>query len=284
MSAPPVTRCSNCRSSLKLKSAEAFGKTLRCPRCGHEFVARPVRRRRARRAESDEHPLQSNPAAATASDSSLQLPGRGRGRPRTPIEEARRKREVLLKQQEEEARARKPKETALGFVAMLFWINAHAAVALTLADCLIEIVALVGDGSVRQIRGPLMIMVLAGLTWFYTVLPRDINDRAVAAFFGLLFVILCGLVGYAVAAATNSVLGYEFFQVRWGPVYLGVSLILFSIWGYGSETPVEYAERMMARGDFGRAAEAVERELEKNPDNLQALQIQRELREMLSLV
>lgn len=283
MSDGPVTRCNNCKSSLKLKSAEAIGKTLRCPRCGHEFVARQVRRRRARRSESDTNPLRNDGESASSSDASLQLPGRGRSRPQTPIEKARQKRKALLKKQEEAERAQKPKKAAMEIVALLFWINAHVAVVLTVVDCLIEIVALAGDGSVRQIRGPLVILALTGGIWFYTVLPRDINDRAVAAFFGLLLVTICGLIGYVVVAATNSALGYEFFQVRWGPVYLGLSLILFSIWGYGSETLVEYAERMMANGDFGSAVEAIERELEKNPDNLRALQIRKELRDMLSL-
>lgn len=286
MAGASATRCDSCRAQLKLKNADSYGRTLRCPHCGERFVARPVKKRRSRATSAGDlnSVLTDASKPAGLKDGATRLPGRSRRRKSTPIEEARRKRDALLLQEEKEAEARKPKEAAVAVVALLFWINAHFAAAVTLADCGLEIAALASEGAARQMRGPVVIIGLAAMAWFHIVLPRDINLRGAAAACGLFFVIVCGLVSYVAVTATNSMLGYEFFQVRWGPVYFGVSLILFAILGFGRETPVEYAERMMTQGEFGLAAEAIERELEKNPDNLRALQIQKELREMLSLV
>ncbi len=200
------------------------------------------------------------------------------------MDEARRKRDELLKKEEEAARARKPVDAAWATLALVLWMNAHVAVAATLVDCIVEAIAIVNSGQVRLLRGPLAVMVLAGMAWLHCVQPRDINNRESAAGFGCFFVVVCGVIGFLTVSSLNSFTGYDFFQVRWGAVYLGVSLILFSIWGYGRETPLEHAERMMANGRFGKATSIVERILESDPDNLPALKMQKELREMLKAV
>jgi len=109
------------------------------------------------------------------------------------------------------------------------------------------------------------------------------SQRATAAAGGMFFIIVCGVIGAVTVNAVNRVTGHDFFEVRWGAVYLGISLVLFSIWGYGRETPVEYAERMMSRGKFASATATIERVLEKDPDDLQALKIQQELRQMMTM-
>lgn len=256
---------------------------MACPKCGEEFVVRRMKQTRKRRPE--ETSLYSNDPSDISSpaNSPGRLPGRSRGRKRTPMDEAREKRDALMKKKEAEERANLSKDAAWALVASILTYNAHIATLLTIGDCATEFFGLIGEMSFRAARGPVVIVVITLILWYQTVLSRDINQRGTAAAGGLFFIIVCGVVGAATANAVNQVVGHDFFEVRWGAVYLGISLVLYSIWGYGRETPIEYAERMMSRGKFSSATEAVERILEKDPDNLQALKIQQELRQMLKL-
>lgn len=283
MPGPPIARCDHCSTKFKLRSTNSIGKSMVCPKCGEEFVVRPLKRTKKQRPE--ETSLYSNDPTDVSSptDSPGRLPGRSRGRKRTPMDAAREKRDALLKKKEAEQQANQSKDAAWALVATILTYNAHIAVLLTLGDCATEFIGLVGDLSFRAARGPVLIVILSLVLWYQTVLSRDINQRGTAAAGGMFFIIVCGVIGAATANAVNRVTGHDFFEVRWGAVYLGISLVLFSIWGYGRETRVEYAERMMSRGKFTSATEAVERILEKDPDNLQALKIQQELRQMMKL-
>ena len=271
-----TTRCSHCAATLRLKSREAIGNTLDCPRCGKPFVAQAIKRRKKATA------VDTTGIAYRDSDVG-NLPPTTRSRKLTPIEEARKKRDALLRKKEEQANADKPKDAAFALLALLVCLNAHLAVGITMIDSVIEIVGSLGEFSARGVRGPGMIIILTLFAWFGTVLPRDINQRGAAAAIGVFFLIVCGVVGSLTVTAVNRFHGHDFFSVRWSAVYLGGALVVFSIWGYGKETRLQYAERMMSRGRFGKAVSAVERILEKDPDDLRALQIQSEIREMLKM-
>lgn len=271
-----TTRCSHCAATLRLKSREAIGNKVDCPRCGKPFVAQAIRRRKKATA--------ADITGITDRDFDIgNLPPATQNRKLTPIEEARRKRDALLRKKEEQANADKPKDAAIALLALLVCLNAHLAVGITIIDSVIEIVGSLGQFSARGVRGPVMIIILTMFAWFVTVLPRDINQRGVAAAIGVFFLIVCGVVGSVTVTAVNRFHGYDFFAVRWSAVYLGGALIVFSIWGYGKESPLQYAERMMSRGRFGKAVSAVEKILEKDPDDLRALQIKSEIREMLKM-
>jgi len=283
MPGPPIARCDHCSTKFKLRSADSIGKSLACPKCGEEFVVRPLKR--TKRRPADEPGLYSNDPTDTSSpsDTAGRLPGRSRRRKRTPMDDAREKRDALLRKKEEQDRANQPKEAAWALVATILTYNAHVATLLTIGDCATEFFGLVGEMSFRAARGPVVIVVITLILWYQTVLSRDINQRATAAAGGMFFIIVCGVIGAVTVNAVNRVTGHDFFEVRWGAVYLGISLVLFSIWGYGRETPVEYAERMMSRGKFASATATIERVLEKDPDDLQALKIQQELRQMMTM-
>lgn len=166
---------------------------------------------------------------------------------------------------------------------MIFWINALIASLIVIADSLEEIVALAGRLSFRSARWPLLIAILAGGTLLQAVWPRDINHRASVAGIGVFFLFVCGMVEAFTVSSVNDALGYDLYQMRWSAVYFGGALILFSMFGFEKESRLQYAERMMTQGRFSNATSAVEALLQDEPDNLGAVQLQKELREMIRL-
>ena len=53
--------------------------------------------------------------------------------------------------------------------------------------------------------------------------------------------------------------------------------------GFGPETPVQYAERLLANGRFHDALIVVQKELEDDPDNIAAIKLEKTLRDLVRI-
>lgn len=262
------SRCPHCKSILRTKNRKLVGQEVTCPKCDQPFVIRMLARK---------------PHAEGAGESP-QLPKRRSTRDPKPIDKKRK----LRNTEPEEANS-----GPFAVISTIIWLNASIATAVCLLDCAIDLFYMVthfGDMQrqlgvgrlvVRQVGRPIFVAIVAGGAWWHSVWPRDINTRGVAVVFGAGFVLLFGLVGAVTAALGNAAFGNQLFSIQWSAVYLGVSLLLFAFLGYGPESPTQRAERLMSNGRFYDALEVVQRELEKDPDNIGAIKLEQTLREII---
>jgi hypothetical protein len=273
------TRCRHCQATLKLKSSQAVGKSVTCPKCRQPFVVRAMSDQGA--AEPTPEPDVSEAASETP-----QLP---------PIVRTRkRKAGSSIKKGKRKAPAPPEKRFPVGalFSAAVWW-NAHLAVAVCVIDNAIDFLwilahwnevyeqAGLGRFAVRRLGRPLFIIASAVFVWFHTVLPRDIGSRAAAAVFGGGYLFLFGLVAWLIGLLAQSVYERPVYAIQWSVVYLGASLVAYSLWGFGPETALRRAERLMAAGRFEEALTAVNHALEEAPDDEDAYELERTLRDML---
>jgi hypothetical protein len=64
-------------------------------------------------------------------------------------------------------------------------------------------------------------------------------------------------------------------------VYYGASLLVFAAWGYGPETTLQRAERLTSEGRYSEALTAANQALQEDPDDRDALELQRAIRDMM---
>ena len=265
------TQCPNCETKLRLKNRNKAGRKVACPKCGEPFVVR---------IPDDE----SERATKRSRTRSPKLPPKTRKRNPSPVGR------------------RKPKEPPVeagfsvgGLFSLIVWINAHIAVAWCVVDNAIDFVWLVthfnevlqqaglGRFAVRRMGRPLLIIITAGMIWFQSVLPRDIRTRPAAFLFGGGYLVLFGGVAFLIGLIASSVYERPVYAIQWSVVYLGFSLLLFAVWGFGPEAPMQYAERLMTNGRFHEAPVVVQKELEKDEDNIPAIKLEKTLRDMMRM-
>ena len=261
-------QCSHCESRLRLKDRSRAGHEIDCPKCGETFTIKLPKKRKTK-----------DPLAA-------RLPPRKKKRDPSPIPKKKRREPVA---EEEE-----PTGLSVGeLFSRVIWINALIAAAWCIADNAMDffwlithfgdVVQQVGIGrlAVRQMGRPLFVIVVTFAVVWHTVWPRDISTRPLAFMVGGGFLLLFGVVAKLMDALISSAYGSSGSGVQMSVIYLGVSLIVFGIWGFGPETPVQYAERLMANGSFHDALIVVQEALERDPDNMAAVKLESTLRDIV---
>lgn len=235
---------------------------MACPKCGEPFVIR----------------VDDDDTAETP-----KLPGRRRRPNRSPVGQRK---------------VPKEPEEALGFgfaslFSTLIWLNAHVAVVWCIVDNVIDFGWLVmhfnevlqqsglGRLAARRIGRPVLVAISAGMIWYQSVLPRDTGTRALAVVFGGGYLFLFGGVAFVIGMMATSLYERPVYAIQWSVVYLGVSLLAFAVWGFGPETPVQRAERLMSNGHFDKALAIVRTELEKDEDNIAAIRLEKTLRDVV---
>lgn len=278
------TRCPHCQATLTLKSAAFVGRTVPCPRCRRTFVVQAVTESGAGPAVSDDD----------------FGPPQGSDEPRRaaapPPVVGKRKPQKKRRQTEEEAvRAASAAGGSLlkRLFSVLVWINAHIAVGVCIVDNAIDFLwilthwnevyqqAGLGRFAVRQLGRPLLVIVTAGIIWFNGVLFRDIMARGAVVVFGCGYLLLFGVVAFIVGAMAESLYERPIYAIQWSVIYLGASLLAYAAWGYAPETTLQRAERLTSQGRISEALTAVERAMREDPDDPDALELYRSLREML---
>ena len=292
MADPAIIRCEHCEAKLQPTSRPIAGKTIVCPKCGEHFVMQPSEKRRAEKPRQTKRKAVSASAAAadiqhdTVSGSEspsrsakMPLPGRTRRRQQTPIQAAKEKRNEALKRQEAAEAADRPKRRVLNALSLLLWINAVISVLVLFGHGLFIAGELLVEGDLRETTGPFMVVAICGFAFFMAVWPRERDQQMIAVGIGLFIFFICGVVGVAAANSDEQFSG-GLFAVRYTALYTGAAMIIFSGWGYGYETRQGYAERMFASGKYSQAMSTVERILKDDPDNMAAVKLQRELKEV----
>lgn len=278
------TRCPHCQATLPLKSGRAVGKKVPCPRCHQSFVVRPIKPAGTRASATDDAP-----ADGPADDEfGAAAPPVVRNRNRVSRKQ-RRRREAAA----ERARERQKSMAIVGCFSMLVWINAHLAVAACIIDSGVYFVWMllhfrelyeqtgVGRVVVRQVGQPLIVIITALIVWYQGVLWRDRSTRGAVIVFGAGYVFLFGLVALVVELLTQSVYQRSVYEIQWSAVYLGISLLAFAFWGYGPETTLQRAERLTSEGRYHDALAAVQKALQEDPDDRDAVDLERTLRDMI---
>jgi hypothetical protein len=178
-------------------------------------------------------------------------------------------------------------------LSVLIWINAHIAVAVCIVDNAIDFVWLLahwnevyqqsglGRIAVRQLGRPLFVIFTAGLIWFQGVLFRDIMARGAVVVFGGAYLLLFGAVAFVVGMLARSIYDRPVYAIQWSVIYLGASLLAYAAWGYAPETSLQRAERLTSQGRYSEALTAVEKAMQEDPDDREALELHRSLREMI---
>lgn len=285
MSEPFTVRCPQCRSKLKLKSSAAVGKEVPCPKCRHRFIV-PVKDSPEKQAAKDARESASAAGEIIPESEPADIPPIVRSRPRAAGPRRRKPRP-----EPSPSELRRARWTAV-FAALVWW-NAHLAVLLCVLDLALEFLYLVshwdevyrqaplGRFAVRRVARPLFVLLTAVVVWFQVVLPRDIGLRGVAALAGGAYLFLFGVIGFIVGLLASSVYERPIYAIQWSVVYLGASLVAYSLWGYGPESARERAERLMAHGYFSDALTAVGQALEEDPDDEDMLELERTLRDLI---
>lgn len=258
-----TTQCPHCKSKLKLKDSKHAGKEVNCPKCAEPFTVRPLTQK----------PVPQSPA----------LP------PKVLQKKKKKPRETPA---DDDNTNREPGKLKRIF-SVLVWLNAHLAVGVCIIDNFIDFgwvlthwnevyeQSVIGRIATRRLGRPVLVMVTAGIVWFQGVLPRDIAARGTVVLFGGGYLFLFGLVALIIGVAAESIYKKPIYAIQWSVIYLGVSLLAFAVWGFGPETTLQRAERMMANGRFEEAMQAVDLALTEDPDDDDALQLERALRDMM---
>jgi hypothetical protein len=193
----------------------------------------------------------------------------------------------------EQAETHRGRSPVLSVLSVLIWINAHIAVAVCIVDNAIDFVWLLahwnevyqqsglGRIAVRQLGRPLFVIFTAGLIWFQGVLFRDIMARGAVVVFGGAYLLLFGAVAFVVGMLAKSIYDRPIYAIQWSVIYLGASLLAYAAWGYAPETSLQRAERLTSQGRYSEALTAVEKAMREDPDDREALELHRSLREMI---
>jgi hypothetical protein len=135
--------------------------------------------------------------------------------------------------------------------------------------------------AVRQLGRPLIVIVTAAIIWWQGVLFRERSARYAVMLFGGGYLLLFGLVAFIIGLVANSIYERPIYAVQWSVVYYGVSLLAFAMWGYGPETTLQRAERLTSEGNYSDALTAANLALQEDPDDRDALELQRAIRDMM---
>ncbi len=286
MPEPIRTRCPKCQATFTLKSAGAVGKTVPCPKCKTPFVVRTIKDQPTGTDAVDEFgSLDEDGASGEELKAAAPPPVVGRSKSKSARRRARAESE-----REQTRRARSP---FLSVLSVLIWINAHIAVAVCIVDNAIDFVWLLahwnevyqqsglGRIAVRQLGRPLFVIFTAGLIWFQGVLFRDIMARGAVVLFGGAYLLLFGAVAFVVGMLAKSIYDRPIYAIQWSVIYLGASLLAYAAWGYAPETSLQRAERLTSQGRYREALTAVEKAMQEDPDDREALELHRSLREMI---
>lgn len=286
MPAPIRTRCPHCRATLTLKNAGAVGKQVPCPKCRKPFVVK-----------SDHAAKKSEPAAGDefdplADDFSDEDYGATAPPPVMVNRVSRRERRRRAAAAEREE-AQQKSMAVLGCLSTIVWVNANIAVAVCVIDSAIDFLWLlthfgevyeqvgVGRIVVRQLGRPLLVIITALIVWYEGVLWRDISVRGAVIVFGAAYLLLFGVVAFIIGMLAQSIYERPVYAIQWSVIYLGVSLLIFAFLGYGPETRLQRAERLTSEGRYSDALTAVQQSLQEDPDDRDAVDLERTLRDMI---
>jgi hypothetical protein len=279
------TCCPTCQAKLKLKSAAMAGKQVACPKCGEPFVieirpaTKSVAAPRPKSPDPDEEfnfgDLELGEAVHSAAPAPVHM-----------VKKARREVEVP---EEEEAR---PSLAGKVFRALIC-INAHLAIFAVVLEGLWDLFLMIAHWSEfreemviwrfarAQLLRPIFLIGSSLYVWWEAVLPRDRGMRHVAWLAGSAYIFLFGLVGLGITLTANSLYGRPIYAVDVGAVYLGFSLLAFVRWGYPPETILQLAERLTSEGNYADALSVVNVALQQNPDDQEAYELYRALRDLM---
>ncbi len=272
--------CPHCGASLPLKSRKAAGKTAHCPRCRQPFVVQP-RPGDSERGDADSQVTDDYALAEEVKPPPMMVK---RGQRVSPA-----KRQAAL----ERETAQERRFFWVRLVSVLVWLNANVAAAVCIIDSIIDFVWLLahweevrraaplGRTAVRQLGRPVLVVVTAAIIWWQGVLFRDRSDRNSVIVFGGGYLLLFGLVAFVIGLIANSVYERPIYAVQWSVVYYGASLLAFAAWGYGPETTLQRAERLTSEGRYSDALTAANLALQEDPDDRDALELQRAIRDMM---
>lgn len=283
MPAGASTTCPHCQATLKLKSESIAGKTVPCPKCGQSFVV------------SLEEKTAPTPSPAPDVDDEFDFgnlkirettrsgaPAPVRGKIKKP------KPEPDTPEEDDEQPSRMGK-----VFRALICINAHLAIWAVVFETLWELIwigthwaefrlqSVSGRVGRALILKPFLVIGSALYVWWETVLPRDIGSRHLASLLGGAYIFLFGVVGGAIVLMASSMYDRPLYAINWGVIYLGCSLLAFVRWGYPPETPLQLAERLTSEGRYSDALTIVNIALQKDPDDQEAYELYRALRDLM---
>ena len=286
---PIRTRCPRCRETLTLKSDKAIGKKVPCPKCRHTFVVKTMRADRAKEVEpADESGPPADDDFPVEEFGATGPPPVVQNRNRVSRKE-RRRREVAAERAEEQRK----KSVVVGCFSVLVWINANIAVAVCVLDSAFDLLwmlmhfnevydrAIIGRFAVRQIGRPVLVIITALIVWWQGVLWREISLRGAVVVFGGAYLFLFGAVAFVIGVMAQSIYERPIYAIQWSVIYLGVSLLLFAFLGYGPETTLQRAERLTSEGRYSDALTVVQKALQEDPDDRDAVDLERSLRDMI---
>jgi len=286
MPASASTTCPHCQATLKLKSTSIAGKTVPCPKCGQSFVVAIAAKPKA----TPSAPQKPSDPDAEFSFADLDL--RDSGTPvaaPAPVHKVKKpKREVEVPEEEDS----QPSLAGKLFRAAIC-INAHFAIAAVVIDGLWDLFLMLTHWSEFRnqmvtfrfakwaLLRPFILICSALYVWWESVLPRDRGTRHLVWLTGSIYIVLFGLVAVVNALMSNSLLGRPSYVRDFGVVYLGFSLLAFVRWGYPPETTLQLAERLTSEGNYADALTVVNVALQQNPDDQEAYELYRSLRDLL---
>jgi hypothetical protein len=135
--------------------------------------------------------------------------------------------------------------------------------------------------AVRQLGRPLIVIITAAIIWWQGVLFRERSARYAVMLFGGGYLLLFGPMAFIVGLVANTMYERPIYAVQWSVVYYGLSLLAFAMWGYGPETTLQRAERLTSEGNYSDALTAANQALQEDPDDRDALELQRAIRDMM---
>ncbi|MFO1093504.1 MAG: MJ0042-type zinc finger domain-containing protein [Planctomycetaceae bacterium] len=278
--------CPHCHTTLRLKSDKFAGKTVGCPKCTQAFVIPEKGKPKSTRSipnetstSDDEFDL-ADLDLGEAVEPAIPAPVRGRPKPS--------KRKAEPPEEQEERRS-----VAGPIFRAVICINAHLAIAAVVLESLWDLFLMIAHWSEFQdqmvtwrfARGqllrPMFLIGSALYVWWEAVLPRDRGMRHVVWLAGSAYLFLFGIVAFAIALMANSMYDRPIYAVDSGVVYLGFSLLAFFRWGYPPETILQLAERLTSEGNYADALSVVNIALQENPDDQEAYELYRALRDLM---
>ena len=281
-----ATQCPACGAPLRLKSRAAIGKSAACPRCRQTIVVPGPPAAAAAPGDPSDDPEVLAPRIAARRDAALP-PVVVKRSYRTP-------RPSRAAREQESAQTRR--FTWLRILASLLWLNAHVAAVVCIVDSALDFAwmlrhwdevrraAPIGRVAIRQLGRPLIIIISAAIVWWEGILPRDRQARGTVLIFGGGYLLLFGMIALIIGFIASTIYERPIDAVQWSAVYFGLSLLAFGLWGYGPETTLQRAERLTSAGRYSEALTAANLALQEDPDDREALELQRAIRDMLRFV
>jgi hypothetical protein len=277
MSSGVSAECPHCHAVLPLKSRKTAGRQASCPQCRKAFVVRV-------KGEDD----------ASAEHKSNGPTDDGQEfKPPPVMVRSRRPSPAKLQAAREREAAQQRRFFWVRLAALLIWLNANVAAAACILDGVFDFIwmllhwdevraaAPMGRIAIRQLGRPLIVIITAAIIWWQGVLFRDRSARYAVMVFGGGYLLLFGIVAFIVGLVANSIYERPIYAVQWSVVYYGASLLLFAMWGYGPETTLQRAERLTSEGRYSDALTAANQALQEDPDDRDALELQRAIRDMM---